>query len=537
MENNQWYKYDEDADITVIFVHGFFSNSSTCWLNKEFKTYWPELVCTEKRIPTVSVYMGGYYTEIDSGKLYGVRQCAEELFSALSRDTHNGLPAPIKKKKLLFICHSLGGIVVRYMLESKSHSFLDHNIGLVLMASPSMGSDYADNFKLLINFYRNKLGQQLSKDNDILQDLNDRFFDFLHDRHNGTFQGVEAVEHLGMFNFKWLPGFAPIVSKESAARYFKSRVLPGCNHSSIVKPNDHNHPSHNFLVDFFATRFTPDFDPTQNKTLPTEKIEKDKDEDKYNYALFDIYDANCEPYYYVRAIDDQVKVDITVANFWIHGPSGSGKTSIVKRLLNSTKATTIDMCFSQCEVEDARKSFISEMIETIHLQDDLPYNIPDRDFNNLVHLITSKIKTVGALSIYIDEVPTSTSTHLANELLKLIEDLLVSIKQLAPANELRIIVSSLQKPDLSSCKNLAKLNGYLKIRECILWNADDLDGLKDIIISNLSPIISNDTLPNDLIARSKGSPRFLKTFFKTKLMQPEKNNEELIILASHGFQS
>lgn len=531
MENNRWYKYDEDAEIAVIFVHGFFSSSSTCWLNKESKTYWPELICTEQRIPKVSVYMGGYYTKIDSGKLYGVRQCAQELFDAISRDTHNGLPAPTKKTKLLFICHSLGGIVVRYMLESKSHSFVNHNIGLVLMASPSMGSDYADNFRTIINFYRNKLGQQLSKDNDILHDLDDRFKDFLDERHNGTFHGVEAVEHLGMFNLKWLPGFSPIVCKESAARYFKSRILPGCDHSSIVKPNNHNHPSHNFLVDFFTNKFTPDFEAEPKKLTPSH------DKDSYNNALFDIYDPNCEPYYYVRPIDDQVKVDISVANFWIYGPSGSGKTSIIKRLVNSTKSTTIYMCFSQCELEHARKSFISEMIETIHLQDGIPDTIPERVFNNLVYVIVSKIKTVGALSIYIDEVPTSTNTHLADELLKLIEDLLVSVKQRAPANELRIIVSSLQKPNLSTCKNLAKLNGYLKIRECMLWNNEELSGLKDIIISSLSPVISNDTLPHDLIERSKGSPRFLKTFFKTKLTQPEKNNEELIILASHGFQS
>jgi len=529
MDNNRWYKYNENSEIAVVFVHGFFSSSSTCWLNKEFKTYWPELVCTEKRIPEVSVYMGGFYTEIDSGGLYGIRQCAQELFDAINRDTPDGLPAPTKKKKLLFVCHSLGGIVVRYMLESKSHSFINHDIGLVLMASPSMGSDYADSFKAIINFYRNKLGKQLSKDNDILNDLDDRFKDFIDERHKGTFHGVEAVEHLGMFNLKWLPGFSPIVKKESAARYFTSKVLPGCDHSSIVKPNNHNHPSHTFLVDFFTRKFTPEFKTKPSKPIHHERID-------HNNVLFDIYDKSCEPYYYARLIDDQVKTDISVANFWIFGPSGSGKTSIIKRLLSSTNSAVIEMCFSQCELEHAREAFISEMIETIHLQEGELSTVPTREFKSLAHLIVTKIKAVGPLSLYIDEVPT-TSTHSADELLKLIEDLLIYIKQLAPANQLRIVVSSLQKPNLSACKNLAKLNGYLRIRECFLWTSDELSGLKKIIIRELSPEVSEENLPYDLIEQSKGSPRFLKTFFKTKLTQPEKNDAEIIILASHGFQS
>lgn len=529
MDNNSWYKYNENSEIAVIFVHGFFSSSSTCWLNKEFKTYWPELVCTEKRIPEVSVYMGGYYTEIDSGGLYGIRECAQELFDAINRDAPGGYSAPTKKTKLLFVCHSLGGIVVRYMLESKSHSFIDHNIGLVLMASPSMGSDYADNFKAIISFYRNKLGKQLSKDSDILNDLDDRFKDFIDDRHKGTFHGVEAVEHLGMFNLKWLPGFAPVVKKESAARYFKSKILPGCDHSSIVKPNNHNHPSHTFLVDFFTKKFTPDFKQKSSDPALGERVD-------HNNVLFDVYDKSCEPYYYARSIDDQVKADMSVANFWIFGPSGSGKTSIIKRLLSTTNSVVIEMCFSQCESEQARDAFISEMVETIHLQDGEFNTVPAREFKSLAHLIVAKIKAVGALSIYIDEVPVTT-TDSADELLVLIEDLLVYIKQLAPANQLRIVISSLQKPNLSACKNLAKLNGYLRVRECFLWSGDELRGLNKIIVRELSPKVLEENLPRDLIAQSKGSPRFLKTFFKTKLTQPEKDDAEIIILASHGFQS
>ncbi|WP_172669406.1 ATP-binding protein [Pseudomonas viridiflava] len=533
MENNSWHRYTAGSDVAVVFVHGFFSSAKSCWYNKDAKIFWPDLLISDNRLVDVDVFLGGYYTGIDSGDFYGVRQCAQELYKALSRDSHDGKLAPLKKKKLIFVCHSLGGIVTRYMLESQKEHFAGHVIGLALMASPSLGSDYADSFKGIINFYRNRLGKQLSVDNEILHDLDDRFKEFIDARDNSTFFGVEAVEHLPMINIKILPGFKPIVMKNSAARYFTSQILAGCDHSTIVKPDGHNHPSHNFIIDFMVGKMK----------LAASSANKSPQMHLFNGSfsdgpLFDIYDPKCELYYLERDVDRQMSKDVSVSSAWLFGPSGSGKTSIIKRLLSKRGAPMIEMCFSQCPSESPRQAFISEMIESIHLFDQGFDSVPDRSYGNLIHMIVMRLNNNGALSLYIDEVPvTSDDTRLVDELLKLTEDILVSVKQRAQANSFRIIVSSLQRPTFDKCQNIAKFNGYLQLRECLLWSTEELESLRLLISEGLVEDVALADVPDDLTSRAGGSPRFVKNFFKAKITRPEMSNSELLLLTAQDFQS
>jgi hypothetical protein len=107
--NNIWYEY-QGASSTLIFVHGVLSDSASCWFNKDNKAYWPELTLTDPRLPKLNVFLGGYYTAIDSGE-YDVHNCAEELFSALKRVDLSGRPGPFDSPHLVFVCHSLGGIM------------------------------------------------------------------------------------------------------------------------------------------------------------------------------------------------------------------------------------------------------------------------------------------------------------------------------------------------------------------------------------------------------------------------------------------
>ncbi len=536
MENNTWYKYDENTDLTVVFVHGFFSSAAACWKSEKANVHWPELLKQDKRLPPLSIFMGGYYTKIDSGD-YGVRECVDELFRAISRRSAGGEAPVFEKKNLVFVCHSLGGIVVRYMLESKRESFEKHRIGLVLMASPSVGSDYADQLLGIIKLYKNRLGKQLTFGNDLLVDLDARFKQFVDRLGPEKFVGIEAVEHKAMFGSRWLPGFEPIVLKESAARYFaNSQVIPGTNHSSIVKPTGLNHPSHNFFVDFLTAEFLDN----NGVVVKTSSVSGAKSYSSLvnRGPLFDIYDAYCEPYYLERKIDLEVARDFSVASFWLHGPSGAGKTSIIKRLLEDDAGCTIEMCFSQCMTAPFRDAFISEMVETIHLLNNEEGDAPERSLNSLVQVLVKKIKLSGRLTIYIDEVPVGKENCAAeNELIGLIEDILTRAKQLSNANDLRIVVSSIGKPDFFVCKNVAKVSSYLKVRECFLWGREELGDLLELIIEGISDSVSIADFPANLIECSRGSPRFLKNFFKTRISQPGKSDEEVLMMSAYGFQS
>lgn len=89
-ENNQWYSLNGSSSVVIIFVHGYFSSSLKCW-KSETGTVWPKLVLHDTRFGQPSIFMGGYYTAIDSAN-YQIADCADELFSAISRTSENGSP-------------------------------------------------------------------------------------------------------------------------------------------------------------------------------------------------------------------------------------------------------------------------------------------------------------------------------------------------------------------------------------------------------------------------------------------------------------
>lgn len=532
--NNTWHSVNEDSNTVVVFVHGFFSNAESCWKNKDKSLFWPDLLLQDQRFPPLSIFLGGYYTAVNSGQ-YGIANCADELFGHLQRDSPEGYQSALKYENIVFVCHSLGGIVTRYMLQNYQRHFECHKIGLVLMASPSLGSDYASMFKGVSGFYKNILGKQLVFNNDTLRDLDDRFKRFQDDRSDQDLVGAEAVEHLGFLNLRWLPSFKPIVVKESAARYFSTvKMMPGCDHSSIVKPSGIDHPSHNFLVDFFQQKFIKISGGRKNLSLKDEERYVAREPGVLRGALFDIYEPACENYYFSRSIDEQVKKDFSVSSLWVYGPSGTGKTSTINRLLHLEGFSKISMCFSQCDINNPRDSFVSEMIESLCLHSGEDCFGVDRTYNTLTRMIFNRLKSSGSLIIFIDEVPVNESRP-EDQLLVLIEDILTSIKQLSATGYFGIIVSSLGRPSVEAVKNLSKINQYLRIREFNVWSELELEGLIHLILPFMPRQISEDIEVESLARVAKGSPRFLKTFFKNKIAQPEKDDTELVFISAQGI--
>jgi len=168
--------------------------------------------------------MGGYYTTIDAGP-YEIRNCADEMFRAMNRVDEHGRSPVMTKQHILFVCHSTGGIVARYLLEYYVEQFRNKGIGLLLIASPSYGAKLADKLSLLSRFYNQRLGIQLKWGNWSLRDLDARFKDLVNNRTIPSFIGIEAYENRFIFHRKWLPDRSVVVTEESAGRYFGAAVL------------------------------------------------------------------------------------------------------------------------------------------------------------------------------------------------------------------------------------------------------------------------------------------------------------------------
>jgi pimeloyl-ACP methyl ester carboxylesterase len=251
VNNNTWRVY-RDTGSVIVFVHGVLSNSQACWYNEKARTFWPDLVVQDNLFEDSGVYLGGYYTAFDS-TVFGIADCARELLSALHAATDH--PSVLDHERIIFVCHSLGGIVTRYMLERWREKFQKKKIGLLLMASPSIGSQYANSFENLIQLMQHEAGRQLEWKSPELADLDRRFRDLLQNRLIPDLWGCEACEHRCLLYHRYLGfvlnHFSPVVTADSAARYFgDARILPDTTHSSCVKPGSTDHCSHRLLREF-----------------------------------------------------------------------------------------------------------------------------------------------------------------------------------------------------------------------------------------------------------------------------------------------
>jgi len=265
-QNNVWYEKNS-SDTVLVFVHGILSDSRKAWAyidskNRANSVYWPELIKNDGRLEQPSIFLGGYFTSVDAGP-YDTRQAATELRDALKRE------GVLQKPNILFIAHSNGGNVTRFLLVRNQELFRRKRIGLILYACPSAGAALANRLKFLIDFYGNKLAAELQEDSTRLIDLDHDFRNLLYNPNSDPetirIVGAEAVENFFVIHRWWLPDKRKVVPEDSASRYFGAPVyLRQTDHFSIVAPNDKNHPGHQFLVDFcdkYKKTFTVSLSP------------------------------------------------------------------------------------------------------------------------------------------------------------------------------------------------------------------------------------------------------------------------------------
>ncbi|OGT82916.1 MAG: hypothetical protein A3H91_12215 [Gammaproteobacteria bacterium RIFCSPLOWO2_02_FULL_61_13] len=232
---NDWC-IQRKSEIAIIFVHGIISDNRSAWLHKsdEGSAYWPTLVSEDPDFRDASIFLAGYYSGVAAAD-YGISDAARDLFEDLSRTSK---PSVMGKKHIIFVAHSLGGIVIRYMLDQQREQFRDKTVGLVLIASPGKGSEWADRLEHLNNIFPNtRLLKELTSKNSILNDLDRRFTRLRTERLIPRLSGRDYFENHFVLPGCWVINCRPIVSRESSPAYFGEKILiPESDHMSIVKP-------------------------------------------------------------------------------------------------------------------------------------------------------------------------------------------------------------------------------------------------------------------------------------------------------------
>lgn len=279
-KNNTWYN-NNDSDTVFVFVHGIFSNSRDCWTNENASNpaqdkFWPQILLEDKRFNNPSIYLGSYYTDLNSGT-FAVRDCSKQLLINLTNNDGIHSSTVMDKDNIIFICHSTGGVVVRQLLLDNSAKFKNKKIGLVLIASPSLGSDYANYFNYVASYTKNQLVTILAKNNPLLMELDRRFKD-----NNGDKKvfpnliGTEAYENHFIHHSVWFPDVNKVVEEFSAVRYWDSGYqVPNTNHFTIVKPDSIDAESHKFLYNFYVHKFLANMRPSDENEVLYQGIEAD----------------------------------------------------------------------------------------------------------------------------------------------------------------------------------------------------------------------------------------------------------------------
>lgn len=488
-----WLRYS-NSNTVIVFIHGFYSSNRQCWYNKKKKIYWPNLILNDVRFNGVDIFLASFYTSIDSND-YKLQNCSDEVWSEITQTDCQMREPVINKKNIIFIGHSTGGIVARYILESKSDEFIKNRIGLLLYASPSYGSKLASKLGWIASKFNNQLAQELQWGSSILDDLDGRFRDLLESR-KLDISGLECYENKSPFHFKILNhSNSRIVEKESAGRYFgRPKLVPNTDHSSIVKPHSIDCHSHILLWGFIEkNKF---YGSTCNQVI-TEYYHYDKD------VLFDVYSPIQEEFYLNRHIDNTIKSKFDSQGLWVCGPSGVGKTAIIQRALYQKGTIFKYISLGTCIHGNLNEMFMSLAYD---LDEETNINESDKLFrilNNISDIILKKCK-LNNFVLFIEEVPISNSDDF-KEFSKCIYAILIRIKN---CKNFKLVLSSIFEPESIHGTEFEKISEGFSILNLGYWTDEELNSLKNIIEKDLG---INDYNKIDIFS---GNPRKLKCYYR-----------------------
>lgn len=532
-KNNTWYHFNPGATTTVVFVHGFLSDANSCWLSKSGR-YWPDLLKEDVRFEAPSIFLGGYHTAADSGS-YKIQDCAEELIRALDRVDTTGTPAPISTDNILFVCHSLGGVVTRYVLDAYTNKFINKTVGVALIASPSLGSKYADLFSGVISLFGNDTARQLKYLCSSLVDLDHRFKILVDEKRIPNLVGAEAIEHKGLGRLSILNRvLSPVVRYDSASRYWPSQILPNTDHFSIAKPEHLDAPPHLFLYDFFSRNFLPRVRviprieiKDRSKGILDQKVHHLVGADHPSRVLFDIYTRDYAPYYLNRTIDDELGRTIPLYSIWLHGPSGAGKTSAIRHLVQTIGADPLEVSLSACH-GDLRASRLLEEVALTAFQ---RFGVEDNaspHFSTLVDLLAKHALT-NPLALFIDEVPISPGDATAmEEFANFVGMLLDAVKRRCTSGNVRFAIASIAQPSLQGQGTFTKFAEQIRQTNMELWVRNELESLLTFLLPRIGGIALSGSEIDAVVQHSNGSPRYVKSYLRNKLITPGASAQEVL---------
>lgn len=144
-----------DACVDIVFVHGLTGNAYDTWLHKGTGIHWPSELLKQDLSDT-RILSFGYDADIvnfwNPASNSRLSNHAEDLVGDLVRERER---TDTETRKILFVAHSLGGLITEYALSHSRNTAEEHlrqfercTAGMVFLGVPHYGSDLASWGKL-----------------------------------------------------------------------------------------------------------------------------------------------------------------------------------------------------------------------------------------------------------------------------------------------------------------------------------------------------------------------------------------------------
>ena len=111
LETSRYIRQDH-RDSVIVFVHGLLGDSQATWTNPTTKAYWPMLMKNDPYFKDFDLFVVGYPTGF-----FNKSYTDTELIAVFRREL-DAAGIFEKYKRVYFLCHSMGGVIVRaYLIE------------------------------------------------------------------------------------------------------------------------------------------------------------------------------------------------------------------------------------------------------------------------------------------------------------------------------------------------------------------------------------------------------------------------------------
>ncbi|KAF5018994.1 hypothetical protein F66182_9012 [Fusarium sp. NRRL 66182] len=339
---NQKSESDE-YPVDIIAVHGLNGSPFSTWRHSNGTMWLQDLL--PNFLPGSRIFTYGYPSRVFSSSMARIQESSRNLLSSI-RDVQDRSPS---KRPIVFICHSLGGIVFKQALvfahedRSTHGSTLESIIGVVFLGTPHGGSDMA-NSASPAGFVANILPLAFSQPPVVRTDLLSQLKQNAPALHDLTLSALHRLRDISVSSFYETEPtpISPLIvdrtsgvlglSHEHAVPLFE-------DHRTICKfPGETE--SYKAIAQSLKRIILGHLDKTTGPASPTRSEQSFTADEKACMALFNVFDVQDYKRLLPRVIPgtcDWLLADSTYnswvesqenAVLWLAGYPGSGKTML-----------------------------------------------------------------------------------------------------------------------------------------------------------------------------------------------------------------